>query len=395
MKRYNVRILPSKLSGTIEAIPSKSAAHRILIASALASSPTKVRLTRLSDDINATVSAMTALGAAVSRDGDIFTVTPSRLEPTQRPRVFCSECGTTSRLIMPVLAALCDGGVIDGSGSLLKRPFDELCRVLAEHGVSVSDTHLPIELCGRLTPGEYSIRGDISSQYISALMMALPLLSEQSRIVLTTPLASSAYVDMTRRTLADFGVYVGDDLVIRPQRYVSPGYVEVEGDASNAAFFRAMGVRVTGIPDDTLQADETFLSICENDEISVDQCPDLAPVLAVYACMKNGRTRLLNVERLRIKESDRVSSILAMIGALGGRIEADEHSITIYGNGQLCGGVVDSFADHRIVMAAAVAATICQDEVLITNAQAVEKSYPDFFDDYNGLGGKADVKFFG
>lgn len=395
MRKYNVRITPSRLSGSIEAIPSKSYAHRILIAAALSDRPTDVRIPRLSKDICATLEAIGGLGCSVAQNklGDVFTVTPiCRASLPDECSIHCSESGTTSRLILPIAAAIYDKVTVCGEGSLISRPFDELCRVMEEHGVTLSSDRLPITAKGRLKPGDYRIKGNVSSQYISALLMALPLLPEKSRIVLTEPLSSAGYVDMTLKVLATFGVNIAPSLEIEPQRYVSPGYIEVEGDASNAAFFSAAGVKVTGVPEDTLQRDAVFSSICDQSVIDIDQFPDLAPILAVYACMKTGRTELVGTERLRIKESDRVESIRALITSLGGTVEVLDNSIALTGTGRLRGGTVDSFNDHRIVMSAAIASTVCDGTVTIVGAEAVEKSYPEFFEDFNRLGGHADVK---
>lgn len=396
MKRYNVEITPSRLSGSIEAIPSKSYAHRILLSAALADRPTEVRIPRLSKDILATIEAIKGLGCSVKQNklGDVFTVTPiCRTSLPDECLIHCSESGTTSRLILPIAAAIYDKATVSGEGSLLSRPFDELCRVMEEHGASLSSDRLPITAKGRLKSGDYRIKGNVSSQYISALLMALPLLPEKSRIVLTEPLSSAGYVDMTRKVLSTFGVNIEPSLEIEPQRYVSPGYVEVEGDASNAAFFLAAGVKVTGIPEDTLQRDAVFSSVCDKSVIDIDQFPDLAPILAVYACMKTGRTEICGIERLRIKESDRVESIRALITSLGGEVEVLDNSIVITGTGRLSGGTVNSFNDHRIVMAAAIASTVCDGTVTVVGAEAVEKSYPEFFEDFNRLGGHANVKF--
>lgn len=385
-----VTITPSKLCGTLDAIASKSYAHRIIIASALSDKETIIHIRGRSEDIYATIEAVKALGADVKDNGDTLLVTPIKKQNTP-PVIPVGESGTTARMILPIASALYEKGKIEGRGSLLKRPFAALCDTMSEHNVRFSSDFLPISFNGMLTPGEYKITGSQSSQFISALMYALPMLNGNSIITLTSPLASSGYVDMTREVLQKFGIS-GTFKTSGNEKFISPGEIKVEGDMSNAAFFLACGIKIKGLNPNSLQKDKLFTHVKDNAEIDASDIPDLVPILCVYAASKTSQTRIYNAERLRIKESDRIETTKAMIEALGGEIKTTDSELIINGNGHLLGGTVDSFNDHRIVMSAAIASCICKNKVIINNAQAVNKSYPNFFTDFNSLGGKAYVE---
>lgn len=383
-------ITPARLHGSINAISSKSYAHRIIMASALSDRPTVIHINGISKDILATVNAVNALGAVAVIDGSVIRVTPIK-KRSDDIIIPVTESGTTARMILPIATALYESGKLVGEGSLLKRPFGALCDCIAEHGVSFSDSYLPIGFKGKMTHGEYRISGSESSQYISALMFALPLLCGESKITLTSPLASKGYVDITTHVLNQFGVGGGFETK-GCEKFISPGEITVEGDMSNAAFWLALGIEVRGLDPNSRQKDRLFLQLKDNDEIDADDIPDLVPILCVYAASKNKTTRIHNASRLRIKESDRLESTSAMIRALGGDIEVSESELVIHGHGSLEGGIVDSYNDHRIVMSAAIASALCKGKVIIKGAEAVNKSYPRFFEDFNLLGGKADVK---
>lgn len=386
----NIRITPAKLRGSIEAIASKSYAHRIIMASALSDKPTLISLNGISKDIEATVNAVKALGANAVIGENEIRIEPIKLKE-ESPVIAVGESGTTARMILPIASALYQEGTLTGEGSLLKRPFAPLCNALSEHGITFSSDMLPIKFKGNMNSGEYKISGSESSQYISALMFALPLLKGESRITLTSPLASKGYVDITTDVLQSFGVSGGFETKGN-ERFISPERIKVEGDMSNAAFFLAAGIEVTGLNSDSKQKDKLFLSVKDNNEIDADDIPDLVPILAVYAASRKGKTRIYNAERLRIKESNRIESVHAMIKALGGEIEVTESELLINGRGGLRGGTVDSYNDHRIVMSAAIASCFCENEVMIKGAEAVNKSYPQFFLHFNSLGGKAYVE---
>ncbi len=383
-------ITPAGLHGSIEAIASKSYAHRIIIAAALADKPTEIYINGISNDILDTVNAVKALGAEAVIKDNIIHVEPI-INKSDDVIIEITESGTTARMILPIACALYEKGVITGKGSLTARPFAPLCDAIAEHGVFFKDVFMPLNFEGKMTAGEYKISGSESSQYISALLYTLPLLDGESKIILTSPLASEGYVDITLDVLRRFGITGGYEYKGN-EKYISPGRISVEGDWSNSAFWLCADVDVKGLNYNSCQRDKLFDSVKDLDEIDAEHIPDLVPILSVYAAGKNKTTRIYNVSRLRIKESDRITSVCDMITSLGGDIEANDNEITIHGKGYLEGGVVNSYNDHRIVMSAAIASTISKNKVIIRGAEAVNKSYPRFFNDFNSLGGKADVK---
>ncbi len=383
-------ITPAKLKGSIEAIASKSYAHRIIIAAALSDKPTEIYINGISNDIMDTVDAVNALGAVAIIIGNSISVKPI-VKCTDEVLINITESGTTARLILPIACALYEKGIIMGKGSLLKRPFKPLCDTIAEHGIYFSDSKLPISFKGKMTSGEFMISGSESSQYISALLYTLPLLNGESKLTLTSPLASEGYVDITLDVLKQFGIESGYSCNGN-KKYTSPNIISVEGDWSNAAFWLCAGVGVTGLNHSSCQRDRLFDDVKDRDEIDAEHIPDLVPILSVYAASKKKNTRIYNVSRLRIKESDRIKSVCDMITSLGGDIKANDNELIICGKGYLDGGTVNSYNDHRIVMSAAIASTICRNKVIIHGAEAVNKSYPLFFEHFNSLGGKADVK---
>ncbi len=385
-----VTIQPKRLHGSIEAIASKSYAHRIIIASALADKPTHITLNGMSNDILATLGAVEALGAGVTIGDGTIDINPIVKRKTI-PEIFTNESGTTARVLLPVACALYEHAIMNGSGSLLNRPFATLCNTLAHHGINFSSDKLPIEFKGKLTGGEFKIPGNESSQYISGLMFALPLLKEKSNIKITGNIASTGYLDMTLDVLHKYGITDGYNCN-GSEGFTSPGKIQVEGDMSNAAFWLSMGMEVTGLNPHSLQKDKAFATVKDMDEIDAQDIPDLVPILSVYACSKRGITKIYNASRLKIKESNRLETTKAMITALGGKIEITDDSLTIYGNGCLRGGTVDAFNDHRIAMSSAAASTICEGPITIIGAEAVNKSYPGFFDDFKKAGGILDVK---
>lgn len=378
----NIEIIPGKLKGTIQSIQSKSAVHRILICAALSGGTEEIILDRPSEDVKATIKALQIVHGGKVAD--------------------CKESGTTLRLLFPVAAALGLDVEFTGCGRLPQRPMEPLLTLLRNHGCKIVGENLPLKMSGTLKSGEYKLPGNISSQYISGLLLALPLLSGNSNLFLTTPLESSGYVDMTISTMHQFGVNVisapNGWKINGKQTYKTPRHIDIEGDWSNSAFWFVANtlnsdINVTGLNEKTDQKDSQIKEIlrASSQNIDVKDIPDLVPALAVAACGRQGKTTLEHCERLRLKESDRIQSVCQMIRSLGGQAEEQNNNIVIYGKGTLDGGIVDSANDHRIAMATAIAATICSNRVLIKNAEAVSKSYPDFFKDYNSLGGKANV----
>ena len=417
-------IEPAPLHGRVTIPPSKSDAHRLLICAALADGVSRIRNMALSKDIEATIRVLKSFGADIRLEGDTAVIRGIR--PRRELTVAdCGESGSTLRFLMPVAAALGLSAWFTGEGRLPQRPLETLTRLFSEKGLSCTregENNLPLRLSGRLPAGTYRLPGDISSQYISGLLMALPLTGEESYILLTTPLQSAGYVDMTLRTMAAFGVQVQrlpDGYRIPPGSRYRPTDCGVEGDWSAAAFFLAAGavgrsVSIGGLQADSAQGDRAAAGlfgrfgayvlweqedlICSpaplhGAEINVSQVPDLAPALAVTAGFAYGDTVITGGERLRIKESDRLAAIAAGLTAIGVRVDERPDGLIIHGEGPaaLHGGHISGVNDHRIVMAFSVAAAYVQGPSVITDAGAVAKSYPAFFDDFIKLGGNAHV----
>ncbi len=395
----NVTINPKKLCGEVFAISSKSFAHRMIIAAALADKETKINLNIYSEDIDATISCIKALGAEVKKEKNYVLFYPVK-KSLKDVVLDCNESGSTARFLLPVAAAVSDSFKMVGKGRLPERPLLPLVSEMTKNGVTTDSDRLPMTVWGRLKPGRYEIAGDISSQYITGLLMALPLLEEKSEIVLTSPLESAAYVDITLDVLSQFGVKIEktkNGYEVFASKYTSPGEISVEGDWSNAAFWvvadRICGnIKIDGLNMESLQGDMGILTEVGKDIIDANQIPDLVPILAVAACAKKGRTQIINAQRLRIKESDRLKAVCQTLASLGAEILETDDGLIINGNGKLKGGECDSFNDHRIVMSGAIASCLCEDAVTIRNAQAVNKSYPTFFEDFKKLGGCIEIK---
>ena len=412
-------ILTAPLSGEIPAIASKSDAHRLLILAALCAGETTLLLERRSEDIDATIGCLRALGAEIYVRADRVLVRGIE-RVAERPLLDCGESGSTLRFLLPVAAAIAERADFTGGGRLPERPIGELLRAMQAHGVRFSAERLPFTIEGTLTGGAFELPGNVSSQYLTGLLLALPLVPQESRITLTSKLESAAYVDITLHAIRRFGGSVlvrnREYRIPGKQRYVSPRELRVDGDWSNASFFLAAGalgapVCVKGLDLASPQGDKAMLDALmafgagvtatagavrvspaplKGCTIDVSETPDLLPVLAVLGACAAGETRLVNAARLRLKESDRLASVSAMLRALGGNVEELPDALVVSG-GRLTGGEVDSVRDHRIAMAAAVAAIRCEAEVRILGADAVNKSYPAFYSDYARLGGKINV----
>ena len=328
------------------------------------------------------------------------------------------ESGSTLRFFIPLVLAIGGNYTFVGHGKLMQRPNDELFSVLSKHGASFSKVGDTLNLSGKLTAGEYSIRGDISSQYITGLMLALPLLNGDSVISLTTKIASRPYIDITLEVLKNFGIQItesGNKFIIKGNQKFTPAKADIEGDWSNAAFFLVGGaiggdITVSGLNLSSLQGDKEICDILKSAGASVevfadkvrvkksdlkaftfnaDNCPDLVPIASILAGEANGQSVIKNISRLKIKESDRVESTVKMLLAFGVSAYEKDDNLYINGvNGQFSGGTVSSFNDHRIAMATAIGGIIAKNTVIIDGAEAVDKSYPDFYKDYEKIGGK-------
>lgn len=408
----NIRITPSMLEGTVSIPASKSYAHRAIICAALADGCSEISGVTMSKDITATIEAMKALGAAVEQvSEDTLRVSGVSGIPAAAD-IDCNESGSTLRFIIPIAAALGVESRFFGRGRLPQRPIDIYTRELGNHGITFDYDHtMPFGISGKLTSGKYYIEGDVSSQFITGLLFALPLLEQDSEIIITTEkLESKPYIDITAECMKKFGITVEETAegyhISGGQKYL-PCSLKVEGDYSQAAFFftanaLGCGINVENLVPESVQGDKKILEIisemCYNgtDELKsfnadCSDIPDLVPILTVLGCFGTERSVIYNAERLRIKESDRLKAISETLNALGGRVTVTDDGLLIDPITELHGGEIDSFGDHRIVMSAAIAALKATGDITIKGAEAVEKSYPDFFRDYNKLGGKANV----
>ena len=390
----NLTIYPNKLGGTVSAIASKSQAHRLLICAAFSDKETVLECAQTSRDIEATVKCLRALGSTITHTETGYRVIPVSKIPTQAV-LDCEESGSTLRFMLPIAGALGVDTVFQMTGKLPERPISPLLNEMERMGCRLTRLKKGTIRCqSKLRNGQYTICGSISSQFITGLLYALALIEGSSELQITGELGSAPYICMTQQALSVFGVDTSDYRVTGSFPFRSPGRVTVEGDWSNAAFFLAAyaignDVQVENLSDDASQGDRviTYLlkSIEQQCTIDVANTPDLLPVLAVVAARKSGAV-FENIQRLRFKESDRVAAVLSMLSALGISAYADETTLTVV-PGSFKGGVIDSFNDHRIAMAAAIAATAADAPVTILNAQCVAKSYPDFWLDYKKLGG--------
>ena len=386
----NLRITPGPLEGTVTPPPSKSQAHRAILAQLLAGGGTVSNLAA-SQDIEAT----RRCAAALKTEGDGL------------PLLDCGESGSTLRFLIPIALALRGGGRFTGRGRLMERPQKPYFDIFNEKGISYEQKDGVLTLRGELEPGEYRLPGNVSSQFVTGLLYALPLLDGDSEIVLTSRLEGWGYVDMTLNTLEKFGITTEEQdtgWIVPGRQVYQPCGLTVEADWSQAAFWYAAeflgnSVQVSGMPKYSRQGDSKFvwfnrrLAMPRNMGFSVADCPDLVPPLAAMAALRNGYTTYLgNAARLRIKESDRLSSVTQVLNALGAQVEEGPDFLKIWGKDGLAGGVTaDCCNDHRIAMMAAVAATRCRESVTLLGAECVSKSYPNVWDDYRMLGGKFDV----
>lgn len=391
----DICITPKKLYGNINAIPSKSQAHRMLICAAFSDQPTTLICPETNRDIEATANCLTALGAGITWLSNGYRVKPIEEVPF-RASLPCQDSGSTLRFLLPIAGALGVDTVFQMTGRLPQRPLTPLWEEMERMGCTLTrPTADTIRCTGRLRSGEYAINGTVSSQFISGLLFALSLLPGQSRLQVLGKLESAPYVSMTLAAMERFGISCNDYCFPGNGRFHSPGTLTVEGDWSNAAFFlaaQALGspIQVGNLNPDSPQGDRVCARLLpelkDKLTISAADIPDLVPILAVTAAANQGAV-FTDIGRLRLKESDRVASVTDMLRALGGQAEADDTTLTVYGTG-LHGGTVDSRNDHRIAMSAAIAATVCDSPVTILGAQCVEKSYPKFFTDYTSLGGQ-------
>ena len=390
----DITIYPNALRGNVRAIPSKSQAHRLLICAAFANRATFLDCPETNEDIEATVNCLNAMGAKIVRTETGYLVTPISTIPDEA-LLDCGESGSTLRFLLPVACALGIHTTFSLHGRLPHRPLSPLWEELERMGCTLwRPTETTIETCGRLNAGNFSIRGDVSSQYITGLLFAAALMQGESTITILDKLESKPYVDMTRTALSTFGVSTDGFKVAGSFPFASPGALNVEGDWSNGAFFlgaQALGnpVEVSNLNPNSPQGDRAAANLLQRTQeaptISAADIPDLVPILAIVYGAKCGAT-FTDVARLRLKESDRVASVCDMLNAFGAKATATENTLTV-NPGQYHSCTIDAMGDHRIAMAAAIGATVADGPVNILGAQCVSKSYPQFWEVYKSLGG--------
>ena len=415
-----VKILPGPLIGALRIIPSKSHLHRLLITAALADKDTFIHSAPTeAEDVDATVACLTALGTHIQRVQGGFWITPLNQDCLPKHAVFpCGESGSTFRFMLPIVCALGISGQFHMAGRLPKRPLAPLDEELTRHGISFTRPK-PQLLCteGQLQSGDYRMPGNISSQYITGLLLALPLLTKDSSLTVEGRVESADYIHMTLETAAAFGqapTLVENRYEIQGGNvFRSPGIADAEGDWSNAAFWLCAGampggkLEVSGLNPESRQGDRAIVALLtkigagvrwskdiitvkENTrsavEIDATAIPDLIPVLSAVAAVSHGCTMVKNAGRLRLKESDRLAATADVLNTLGAKVKETSDGLHIQGVPHLIGGIVDAWGDHRIAMMAAIASTACKDPVIITGAEAVGKSYPQFWEELAKLG---------
>ena len=408
----DLKLEPVKLKGSVTVPPSKSLAHRAIICASLAEGRSKIRNIHYSEDILATIAGMRAFGAVIQTEEDTVIIDGiSDYSSGEGRTINCNESGSTLRFLIP-LATLFEGKTrFTGQGKLGTRPLDTYEEIFSKQGLHYRPSNtdeLDLTVEGSLRPGIYDVRGDVSSQFITGLLFTLPLLEAESEIRMTTPLESEGYVDLTLSMLKTFGINIDFDkekqvFRVEGNQVYRAQNTTVEGDYSQAAFFLSANaldnsVEVNGMNPASLQGDRDIIAILEqlndgaSDERTIDgsQCPDIIPVAALVAALSDGRTTFTNLERLRIKESDRLEAVQKELARLGADIEIDGDALLIKGTAILKGNAtVWSHKDHRIAMMLAVASTVCEKPIIIRDTECVAKSYPNFWDVFEQLGGKS------
>lgn len=417
-----ILIKPSKLKGSITPPPSKSLSHRAIICASLCKDNgiSKIDNVILSDDINATIAGMRKLGAEIKiikNENNTYCLHIKGSKGNiEKAVIDCKESGSTLRFLIPIGMMLADSPTFLGRGKLIERPLDIFYKIFNEKGIKFENSNgkLPLTVSGKLKDGYYNLSGKVSSQFISGLLFALPLINKDSVIKITDNIESSGYVDLTLEMLKNFNINI-DNLDYREfkiqggSKYISSSY-KIEADYSQAAFYltaKALGnnVECLELNENSLQGDKEIINIIDkfnntsNDEIIIDasQIPDLVPIITVLGTLQNGKTtRIVNAERLRIKESDRLKAIATEMNKIGADIEELNDGLIIKGKDSLKGNAtVSSWNDHRIAMSLAIAVTKCTDEIILEDYQAVNKSYPDFWNDYKSLGGIVNELYMG
>ena len=421
-----VKIKPKKLGGTIPIPPSKSYSHRAIIAAALATSNKDKEVSRIDNlkysvDITTTTEIMENWGAniEIGEDFEIIKGNSGIVNPKDE-YTQCNESGSTIRFLIPIGLSNNNKIVFDGKGKLVERPLDSYYKIFDEQGIKYSNNNgwLPLNVDGQLKPGKYEIEGNISSQYITGLLYALPLLNGDSELKINKTLESKGYIDLTLEILEMSGIKVVNNnyksFFIKGNQKYNPFDYVIEGDYSQVAFWIVAGIlgseiKCLHVKKDSLQGDREIIEIVQrmgaNVEIfddyiivkpsqtygtviDISQCPDIGPILTVLAALSKGETKIINAERLRIKESDRITSIKTELNKLGANVEEVGDSLVINGVERLTGSTeLSAWNDHRIAMSLAIASIKCDGEIVIDEAESVKKSYPHFWEDFKKMGG--------
>lgn len=419
----DVIIKPSKLSGEVNVPPSKSLAHRAIIAASLAKGRSVIKNIAFSEDIKATIKGMQELGAQIEVDGDTLYI-EGGFPLDKEKRINANESGSTLRFLIPI--SMLSNGVAHfrGVNNLVNRPLDIYFNMFNEFNIKykkAKGASLPLTIYDKLKPGVFKLRGDVSSQFISGLLFSLPLLNEDSKIIITTELESKGYVDMTIEVLRIFGIEIVNqnykEFIIRGNQKYKPATYRVEGDYSQAAFFLiadAMGadIKIKGLNVRSVQGDKKILTDLEDfslnvineieylivkgspkgTTISFKNSPDLAPALSILASIAPGESHFIEAERLRLKESDRISSMSGELRKLGAIVNEALDSMSFFGIKEFSGGILDSHNDHRIAIALSLASLKATGEIRIKGAECVKKSYPDYWEIFKSLGGNLEYE---
>jgi 3-phosphoshikimate 1-carboxyvinyltransferase len=411
-------LFPSILNGEIKAPPSKSLSHRALICAALAKGQSIITNIAYSEDILATISALELMGAKFDKHDDRLIVQGTRRIKAPHKAINCNESGSTLRFLIPIFSLSGKKISFTGNSSLINRPQSIYKKIFEEDNNTFELKDNKIVVNGSVTARKYILKGDVSSQFFTGLMFSLPLLKEDSIISIEGTLESKGYIDLTIRTLEEFGIEIlelENGYFIKGNQSYEPTSFNIEGDYSQAAFFLVGGIlngriKVTDLEHESFQGDKAIIDVIKSMKgkiiltengfitdssstygttVDLSDFPDLGPIIALLGCLSEGKTRIINASRLRIKESDRIESTVRTLKALGANISSTKDEIIIKGKSTLKGGVtVDSYNDHRIAMMVSIAASISEEQVTLTNANAVNKSYPNFFEHYKSVGGK-------
>ena len=415
----DVIITPNKLSGSVVIPPSKSLSHRAIIAASLAKGKSKISNVMYSNDIKATINAMRACGAKIEEYKDYLIIEGSDVI-RKESIIDANESGSTIRFMIPIALVSNEEITFVGKNHLVKRPLDTFLEIFDKQGIKYErgEDYLPLKVNGGLKSGEFTVRGDISSQFITGLLYALPLLDGDSVIHISTEMESKGYIDLTIDILKMFGIEIENrnyqEYYIKGnQKYKSCDYT-IEGDYSQSALFlvaNALGadIKLLAMEEKSHQGDKKIINDMNdfgfstkfiNNELVIDkknphsaiidfsQSPDLGPALTVLASLVPGKSEFINAGRLRIKECDRITCMKEEINKLGGNVEELPDGMIINGVNKLQGGVVDSHNDHRVAMSLAMATLKMDGELKILNASSVSKSFPNFWEVFENLGGK-------